>query len=200
MDNIPQLQTPASNGLLSSIGQGNALAEGKGNPPRTEDASGQIPPASTRVNISIEGQTRLAAEQAIAANPLTTPATPETVGANRGSGTPPVTPAIATATLASAPAAAIGQGATQAAAADPVTPVTLTTTATNAPAGATNASEAANVAYPATPETGNNTLRQETERATQQEDSRQNDAAAARQDAGPVLTQSANTARNALSA
>ncbi|MDR0672606.1 MAG: hypothetical protein LBF93_02845 [Zoogloeaceae bacterium] len=188
MDTITQLQTPMSSGLISSIGQGNAPIDGK-NPPRAENVA-QVPlPVSTRVTLSVEGQNRLAAEQAVAANPFAGPTVREPANAQ------PVTPTIAAATLASAPSAAIGQGATQAAA----SPVTPTAATPSVPASAASATEAVNAAQPAAPEPGN-PIRQETERAANQEDNRENDAAAARQDAGPVLTQSANTTRNALSA
>jgi hypothetical protein len=189
------LQAATDNRVLPGIGQGNTLAD-KGS---AENASSRIP-ASTRVTLSVEGQARLAAEQTLAANPQqNTAQAQEVVAANRGI-VPPVTPTAAPATLVGAPSAAVGQGATQAATASVLTAV-LEVGNTSAPTSATNASDApTNTAQtPATPETSN-VLRQEVERAAQQEDSRRNDTAASRQDVGPALTQGAGAIRNALAA
>ncbi|MDR2364996.1 MAG: hypothetical protein LBD68_03965 [Zoogloeaceae bacterium] len=177
------LQTPADNGLLPGAGQSNALAD-RGNP-NAENASPLIP-ASTRVSISAEAQTRLAAEQGAAAGIQQNVAqNQETTTASLGVA-PPVTPA---ATLADAPSTAASQGVAQATAS--VAPVAPEAGNGNAPALAVNA--------PETPETSN-ALRQEVERQTQQEDIRRDDTAASRQDAGPALTQGAGTTRSALAA
>ncbi|GHU11591.1 hypothetical protein FACS1894185_5070 [Betaproteobacteria bacterium] len=163
------------------------------------------PPASTRVTISAEGQARLAAEQASGAQ-ATPPATP--APAQEAALTPaaePVTQTAAAAPVEAGASAAVGQGATQAAASIPVATATpIAASATNAananaptPAGAgaptTNA-------QPATPETSA-AVRQTVDGNAQQAEVRQNDAAAARQDASPVVAGTgANTARSALAA
>ena len=208
MDITVGLQVPPgatannASGAVTSIQQTN----GANNAARNANVvTENQPPASTRVTISEEGQARLSAEQAAGAQAATPAAAQE---AALTPAAQPVTQTAAAASVetgASAAVGAVGQGATQAAASTPPTappaaePATATNTA-NASAPAAAGTPTTNNAQPATPETST-AVRQAVDDNAQQAQVRQSDAAAARQDASPVVAQAgANAARSALAA
>ncbi|MDR1890235.1 MAG: hypothetical protein LBQ81_12830 [Zoogloeaceae bacterium] len=196
-----------ASGAVSGIQQTN----GANNAARNANiASDNAPPASTRVTISDEGLSRLAAEQIVGAGgeagiPAIAPDAREAAAATA---LPPVTQAAAAASVEAGASAAVGQGVTQAAASTPATQPAAAGPTANATAGvasnrvggAPDTPETSNTsAQAATPETSN-VVRQAVDENAQQAQVRQNDAAASRQDVSPVLAQGANASRSALAA